>query len=267
MTATQWDGIGQKSKPSWYLDPLVAEQKREAHLACARGWWPASPPKRLLKTDLFEEAYGQDCLLPDLLQGAVSAIGMDVAFTTVRNASRHFAAASARFVTADVRLLPFSSQSIDLILSNSTLDHFESAEEFREAVGELARVLSPGGRLIITLDNPWNSLYHPLRWASRLRRAPYSLGYTTSLAGLARELTNAGLQVCDTGLLIHNPRVVSTLLFLAMRRLLGSYAEGPIRLLLRAFSLLGHLPTRGLTACFVAACAEKPPVSAIREIA
>jgi SAM-dependent methyltransferase len=264
MTPTQEARIGPERNPSWYLDPLVALHKREAHLACARGWWPNSIPQRLLKTDLFEEAYGQDSVLPDLRRDAAVTIGMDVAFTTVRNARGHSDAASARFLTADVRSLPFCSDSIDLIFSNSTLDHFESAEELRRAVGELARVLRPGGRLIITLDNTWNLLYHPLRWASRLRGAPFSLGYTTSQAGLARELTDAGLEVLDTGVLIHNPRMVSTLLFLAMRRLMGSHADGPIRLLLRMFSQLGRLPTRKLTACFVAACAEKPTISVLR---
>jgi SAM-dependent methyltransferase len=258
MTRTQGSRIGQERNPSWYLDPLVALHKREAHLACARGWWPKSIPQRLLKTDLFEEAHGQDSVLPDLLRDAAVTIGMDLAFTTVRKAREHSDAASARFLTADVRSLPFCSDSIDLIFSNSTLDHFQSAGELQQAVGELARVLRPGGRLIITLDNAWNPLYHPLRWASRLRWAPFFLGYTTSQAGLAKELTDAGLQVLDTGVLIHNLRIVSTLLFLVMRQLMGSYADGPIRLLLRMFSQLRHLPTRKLTACFVAACAEKP---------
>jgi SAM-dependent methyltransferase len=189
---------------------------------------------------------------------------MDVAITTVRNARGHSDTAAARFLNADVRSLPFCSDSIDLIFSNSTLDHFESAGELRRAIGEMARVLRPGGRLIITLDNPWNPLYHPLRWASRLRWAPFFLGYTTSQAGLAKELADAGLQVLDTGVLIHNPRIVSTLLFLAIRQVMGSYADGPIRLLLRMFSQLGHLPTRKLTACFVAACAEKPARSGLR---
>jgi SAM-dependent methyltransferase len=260
MRPTKWTGLGERSNPSWYLDPLVAIQKREEHLACARRWMPIAVPNRLLKTDLFEEAFGQDSLFPDLLSGATTKIGMDVAFPTVRNAFSQFKCGHARFITADVRSLPFCSDSIDLVFSNSTLDHFESAAEFRQAVSELARVLRPGGRLIITLDNPWNPLYHPLRWASKLHLAPFELGYTTSESGLARALTDAGLQVLDAGLLIHNPRIVSTLLFLALRRLMGRRADGPISRLLRLFSRLGNIPTRKLTACFISTCAEKPAI-------
>jgi SAM-dependent methyltransferase len=264
MTPTQWDQVAQNTNPSWYLDPLVALQKREEHLACARKWWPASSPKRVLKTDLFEEAYGQDSLLPDLFPDASMRIAMDVATTTVRNARAHCDATPAFFLTADVRSLPIRCGSIDLIFSNSTLDHFKSGQEFHQAIGELARVLRPGGRLIITLDNPYNPLYHPIRWASRLRLVPFFLGYTTSQSGLAGALTNAGLRVLDEGVLIHNPRVVATFLFLALRRLMGVHAVGPIRFLLRLFSRLGHLPTRKMTACFISACAEKPLVSESR---
>jgi SAM-dependent methyltransferase len=258
MTPTQWGRIGQRRNPAWYLDPVVALQKRNENLALFRGWLPKSVPKRLLKTDLFEEAYGQDSLFTDLLGYATVTIGMDVALPTVRNARDCCSGASSRFLTADVRSLPFCNESIDLIFSNSTLDHFESAGEFRQAVSELARVLRPGGRLIVTLDNPWNPAYHPLRWASRRGAVPFSLGYTTSQRGLAAALTGAGLSVLGTGVLIHNPRAVSTLLFLAMRRLMGSHADGPIRLLLRLFFQLGRCPTRKLTACFISACAEKP---------
>jgi len=264
MTPDQWSGIGQRRNPSWYLDPLVASQKREENLNLLRGWLPKCAPKRLLKTDLFEEAYGQDSLWTDLLGEATVVIGMDVALPTARNASKRCSAGSARFLTADVRSLPLCSESIDLIFSNSTLDHFGSGEDFKKAVGELARVLRPGGRLIITLDNPWNLLYYPLRWASLSRIIPFYLGFTTTSSGLARALTDARLEVRDTALLIHNPRGVSTLLFLAIRRLARSYSDGAIRLLLRAFSQLRRLPTRNLTACFISACAEKPIVSSVR---
>jgi len=258
MTPTEWGEIGQGRRPSWYLDPLVATQKREENLALLRRWLSGSVPQRLLKTDLFEEAYGQDGLLAEFSGAATIVCGMDVALSTVSAASRKNGCANARFLTADVRSLPFCDESIDLIFSNSTLDHFESAGEFQQAVRELARVLRPNGRLIITLDNPWNPLYYMLRWAGRLGIGPFFLGYTTSQSGLARALADAGLEVLDTGLSIHNPRVVSTLLFLATRRLLGSHADGAVRLLLKLFSGLGRLPTRKLTACFITACGVKP---------
>jgi hypothetical protein len=64
--------------------------------------------------------------------------------------------------------------------------------------------------------------------------------------------------VTDSGTLLHNPRMISTLLFLAIRRLLGRRGDPFIRLLLWAFALLEHLPTRGVTACFLTARARKP---------
>jgi hypothetical protein len=52
--------------------------------------------------------------------------------------------------------------------------------------------------------------------------------------------------------------MVSTLLFRALRLLLGRRADVPIRALLAAFAAIGRLPTRRFTACFVAARACKP---------
>jgi SAM-dependent methyltransferase len=183
---------------------------------------------------------------------------MDWAATTVCRAETKCPAASVQLLVGDVRSLPLRPGSLDLIFSNSTLDHFESAEEFRTAVEELARVLRPGGRLVITLDNLSNPLYLPLRWACKLRRMPFRLGYTTSQTGLVDALEEAGLEVIARGTLIHNPRGISTLLFLALRRLMGAHADVPIRALLEVFARLEHLPTRRLTACFVSACARKP---------
>jgi SAM-dependent methyltransferase len=147
---------------------------------------------------------------------------------------------------------------MDLVLSTSTLDHFETTAELRAALAEIQRVLRPGGTLIITLDNAANPLYWLLRWASRSGWTPFRLGQTTTLRRLKRLLAEAGFEVVATDLLIHNPRLLSTALFLALRRALGRRADAPIRALLAAFSWLDRLPTRRWTACFVAACARKP---------
>jgi SAM-dependent methyltransferase len=248
----------QSESSSWYLDPLVALQKREVHLELVRCWTSGAAPARLLKTDLFEEANGGDHILFDLSPAPAHRFGFDLAHATARSAARRFAAFDAGLFCCDVRHLAIASDSLDLILSTSTLDHLDSVDELRGAIGELARALKPGGRLILTLDNPRNPIYWVLRLMSRLGWLPFHLGITVSRAHMISMLEQAGLEVLVSRMLIHNPRLASTLLFLALRRLLGHRAHSPIACLLRLFGALDRLPTREFTACFSAACAQKP---------
>lgn len=242
--------------PSWYLDPLVAEQKRGVHEKWIRRSAGIRPHGVVLKTDLFEEAYGLDRLLFGLFPDARLVIGVDVDFSTVRAASARGGPGFA-FAAADVLRLPFPSESVDVIVSTSTLDHFDSSEHLSAAVRELARLLRPGGVLLVTLDNPRNPLYHVLRWCSRRGWTPFKLGHTASRAVLIRTLEGNGFTVESTEYLIHNPRLISTVLFLALRKTLGCYAAVPVRALLGLFSLFGRLPTRSFTGCFVCASAVK----------
>jgi SAM-dependent methyltransferase len=254
----RWDRVGEAPAPSWYLDPLVARQKREAHQRLVREWTNGRAVESVLKTDLFEEAFGEDQILFDLFPESHRVIGIDVSRPTAARALRRSPAGGSCFLTADVRCLPLRSDLVDVIVSNSTLDHFDSREEFQAALGELARVLRPGGVLVITVDNAYNPLYQLLRLLARAGFGPFPLGYTTSLRGLILSLEKHGLEVTGTTRLIHNPRLISTLLFLGLRRTLGKRADLPIRWLLGLFSRLDVLPTWPLTACFVAACARKP---------
>jgi SAM-dependent methyltransferase len=244
------------ASPSWYLDPLVAEQKRRVHQDWIRGSIGGHSPGIVLKTDLFEEAYGPDRILHDLFPQARLALGVDLDLDTARAATRD----SAPFAAAvcDVRALPLPPECIDVIVSTSTLDHFEVNQALDASVDELARVLRPQGVLLITVDNPRNPLYHALRWASRRGWTPFRLGQTVSRSRLVRMLEARGFRIQSTQYLIHNPRLISTLLFLGLRRTLGRYAALPIRALLSLFALLGRLPIRTLTGCFVAICAIKP---------
>jgi hypothetical protein len=118
-------------------------------------------------------------------------------------------------------------------------------------------VLRPGGTIIVTLDNPKNPLYGILKALGNRGWIPFKMGYTTSLAGLVMALDKAGIEVIATDYQIHNPRLLSTALFLAIRRALGRSADLPIRFLLAAFNLLDRLPSRAFTACFVAAYGKK----------
>ena len=242
---------------SWYLDPLAAEQKRRIHQELVRRWTGKTSPQTVLKTDLFEEANGADWILFDLFPGAEHVVGMDIESDYVTGARGRAPLSGFSFVVTDVRATAFPTGSFDVVISNSTLDHFETREDLRAALKELVRVLRPGGTLIVTLDNPANPLYAALRWMSRRRWAPFSLGQTASQKQLNRWLEEFGLQVTANDWLIHNPRIISTGIFLALRRMLGRYADGPIRALLALFALSNRFPTRRFSACFVAARAQK----------
>ncbi len=246
-------------RPNWYLDPLVAAQKHDVHLDwIARNVSPGSRIPAVLKTDLFEEAHGPDELLFSLPFDAGLKVGMDVSAPTVTRAAHQRGGRACQWINADVRRLPLADQCVDVVLSNSTLDHFETEHEIEQSLHELVRVLKPGGILLVTFDNPRNPLFFLLHGATKWMGLSFPFGKTISLPKLLRILDRAGLDLQSTDALIHNPRFISTLIFLALRRTLGQRADGPIAWLLSAFSILGHLPTRGLTAAFVAACARKP---------
>ena len=260
MKDSIWENLGRQSRPNWYLDPLVAHAKKRDHMRLLARWNSGFNPRRVLKTDLFEEAFGEDQLLFGLFPASI-VYGVDLAFSTVRGAKAKApdgaAGCSYHFSVADLRALPMQPRSIDMILSTSSLDHFDSAADFETALEQTLQALGSGGRLVLTLDNVWNPLYLPLKWISRRSWAPFPLGYTPSLSRLKKLLLHNGFEILGTDCLVHNPRMLSTLLFLALRSLLGKRGAPLIAGFLKVFSWLDHLPTRYLSACFVAVIAEK----------
>lgn len=56
----------------------------------------------------------------------------------------------------DASKMPLQDNSIDLVFSISTFEHIEQIEVFEGIMSECARVLRPGGRMILTLDEYWD---------------------------------------------------------------------------------------------------------------
>jgi SAM-dependent methyltransferase len=219
----------------------------------------------VLKTDLFEEANGADHILGDLAREARRAVGIDLVTSTVTRAARRFPSRPFQACVSDLRCFAFRDESFDLIVSTSTLDHFEGREDFELALGELVRVLRPGGRIVLVLDNPLNPLYVVLKCFCRWF-GPFALGYSPTRRRVQRQLERMGLEVLGGDYVIHNPRLVSTAMFWSARKLFGTQAEGAIQALLWFFGLFDKLPTRRFTGCFSVLGVEKraavPPVRA-----
>jgi SAM-dependent methyltransferase len=117
----------------------------------------------------------------------------------------------ARFLDGDALALPLADASVDVVWCERVLQHL--ADPAR-AVGEIARVLRPGGRVAL-LDSDWATfILHPA--APEMRSALASVtraAAATPEAGrhLAGWLADAGLVVDDHGsdVLLHDPRTVT----------------------------------------------------------
>ena len=207
-SGADWDRAVSRLDPHrHYLDAFLGDLKRRAHLGLIERWDGLPAAGRVLKTDLFEEAVGPDAYLSELGQRGATAVGMDVSPTAAGKARARFPA--GRMVAADARRLPFSDGAFTLIVSPSTLDHFPEPGDLTVSLRELARVLEPGGRLVITLDNRQNIFDPLLRLADRVGLVPYYLGRSYTVRELCREVEGAGLVVGGATAILHNPRLTA----------------------------------------------------------
>jgi len=158
--------------------------------------------------------------------------------------------------------LPFADGTLDVIVSNSTLDHLGALDEIILSLRELHRVLAPGGQLFLTLDNlanPAIALRNALpSWLmNRLGIVPYFVGATCSPRHLRRIATQVGFEVLEVRAIMHHPSVLAV----RMARILQRHGTKETRrrflVLLMSLEHLSRLPTRFLTGHYVAVRAAK----------
>jgi SAM-dependent methyltransferase len=224
-------------------------------------WLGTAPVRCLLKTDLFDEAYGPG-LYPMLKSRSRHVTGIDISTVTLSAALSRRGDLDA--ACADVRRLPFADEAFDAVVSNSTLDHFASFDDVILSLRELRRVLKPGGHLLLTLDNLANPLvalrgFVPFSLLNRLGVVPYYIGATCGPRRLCRILRRLDWEIIETDALMHAPRVLAV----AIGRVLEKYVapkthRGFLRLLM-SFERLSSWPTRFLTGYYIAVRARKPP--------
>jgi len=263
--AEHWDRISKKWPQKGYSNELLAEHKRKTHLSLIARWADLSRNQRILKTDLFEEANGPDQFLFDLARANNDVIGIDVSSEMAgqaRRQARHYRVDAGNYLCCDVRRLPFRDNSLDLVISNSTLDHFPNEADIIIALRELRRVLRDGGNLILTLDNKNNLTYPPyilMRLWMRLGLAPYFIGKTLSLARLKQALEDMGFNVEESTAIFHYPHPDGVVRFLerALRKLSCGRLDNAIRRWLASLDRLETKRTRYLTGRYIAVKAVK----------
>jgi len=236
--------------------PLWREYADAVNRRLLEDWLAARRFRRVLKTDAYDEAVGRG--LAAALPGyARTSVWMDLAPLTLEQARRRNAL--DLLVGADVRRLPFVAGSFDLIFSGSTLDHLGGAGEIKAALGELARVLAPGGTLVLTLDNPRNPVVAlrnalPASWHRKLRITPYPVGKTLGLRSLRAAMEGTGLRPVRWTAIAHCPRWPAVWLCRWLSSCRNAQRLPP---LLLAFEALARWPTRYFTGYYLAVEAIK----------
>ena len=154
------DGVRQRSplRKPWHIDYLVMREIVSDIIASssyARG--------RLLDVGSGNQPYER------WLGDVTEYVGIDINHQTSRPVVSGLAYA-----------LPFAANSFDTVFSTQTLEHVEDPQL---AVAEMARVLRPGGYLILTAPQTW-----------RLHEKPYDF-YRYTRFGLQHLLERSGLHV------------------------------------------------------------------------
>jgi SAM-dependent methyltransferase len=95
---------------------------------------------------VFEAGCGVGSYLFRLQKEARQAVGLDIEQERACQAHR----SADQVVCGAGESLPFPDGSFDLVLSNEVLEH---VQDDRAAVGEIVRILRPGGRLVLFCPN------------------------------------------------------------------------------------------------------------------
>ena len=98
---------------------------------------------------------GHQVHLLDLLQNHIEI---------AKRKSKENGLALASYLCADARELPYNSECMDMVLLIGALYHLHSPEARVKCLLEAYRVIKPGGLILCTVINRWNTVIAPLKY-------------------------------------------------------------------------------------------------------
>jgi len=259
-SAKYWQAVAREWETK-YPSKLWRAHSDEVNRRLLESWLPKGSIQRLLKTDMFDEAFG-DGLYSTLAPRTKMLVGVDTSVLTINLAKLR--ATGLQTSAADVGSLPFADCVFDVVVSNSTLDHFDSLEELLAGLWELRRVLRDGGQLILTLDNQANPVVAirnalPFQFLHNLGIIPYYVGATLRPGRLKSILEKMNFEVEDITTIYHFPRIIGVAILAFLEKYTSSRIQQKALRFMLKFECLSKLPTRSLTGYFVAAKLLKNP--------
>jgi ubiquinone/menaquinone biosynthesis C-methylase UbiE len=165
-----WDSkVGKIREREKLLDNIAwTGGERVLDVGCGRGLMLIGAAKRLTTG----KATGIDIWQAEDLSGNRPE-------STLENAKREGVADRVEVQTADMRKLPFPDASFDAVVSCAAIHNLYAAADRAQAIGEIARVLAPGGQAVI------DDIRHHREYASVFREHGCEVRRTGSLAASA----------------------------------------------------------------------------------
>ncbi len=192
-----WNLVAENIKSPILIEE-IADFKRNEHISLLTEWVQNPTKKVILKTDLFEEAVGNDSFMDYLIGHYKKVFGIDISDAIVNKAKERFEKMKSRLSTEDIRNTHFEDGTFDVVLSCSTLDHMPK-RELVTALKEINRILKKDGCLILTLDNKHNLWYHLSYEMQKLTGlTPFHLGHCYSVNEIRKYSEETGFSIDKT---------------------------------------------------------------------
>jgi arsenite methyltransferase len=175
--AMMWtSGYGKLRRREQLLDRLRWRgNERVLDIGCGRGLMAVAAARRAAQGQVT----GVDIWQSEDLSGN----GPDAVLI---NAQREGVAARVDTRTADMRQLPFAAGTIDTVVSSTAIHNIYQREGRDQAIDEIARVLRPGGQLLI------DDIRHLPQYAARLRAAGLEVTLTRGIGSWMWRLLSLG---------------------------------------------------------------------------